>query len=788
MGLTVILFLYGRSLLPGKTFFHFDLLNEEYLPYANDVKYPSVTDHYAADQIQEMYPLLKWHAKQLKNGQLPLWDPYDQGGLPYHENSVRLPLHPFKFLLLILPADQVFDLSILLYFIFAFLAMVFYLSRYNLTSISIFFGAISWTLCAFFINNYPREGFLAPFVLIPFVITLLENLIYKHSIKTMLFFGAGLGLALLISDPVGLVIYFIIVIARFIGLLIWERKYFSKKLLGYFILGGITACLIATINILGIAHAYITCNRVYGGEMKYGLSSNWIVQLFSAMISVIINAFYPFFLGSKESLDLLKLVGLNFQYSVYFGFLGFLLIPFGFKTISKSSNRKWILILAILVLMTIFPLFLRVLKGRTMIILVFILIVSAVAGMEKILNMPFLKVKKLGKLFFIISIIIIIILLARHYLILHYYEYLHNKITLYIESKLSGDHLERYADWRLDAATRFLNLQLITNINNVFFIIVLFLFSSLILLGGYFNNSRFIVLALIFCLLPPIFYSATNVHIINKSKYPPPSLTPGMEILKTNIGHGRVLLMDIDKHGRLLLIKNQLDEFGINHLNGTGSYSPYRPSDLRVRSLNHPVFDELGITHLCWSKFSSIDTSIIKNIIYSGEIVIGEKKGNPSRCWIVSNLEEEKDPKDAIIQLREDNRPMGERIHYVDKLPNSYQQTSGLAGRAEIVSEKENEVNIISNVEKPGLLILSDTWYNGWIAEVDGIEKPILRVDGALRGVWLSPGKHYIKFVYRPKVFYVGVAISLTVVFSLIVFYLIYRLRNIYHTKKLKTR
>lgn len=787
IGVIVILFVFGGSLLPHKTLFHFDLLNEIYLPYANEVKYPDISDHYAADQIQEMYPLQKWHAKQLKDGYFPLWNPYDQGGLPYHENSVRLPLHPFKFLLLFLPVDQVFDLTIILHFLFAFLGMTYYLSRHNFSLLSILFGATSWALCAFFVNNYPREGLIAPIGLIPLIVALLDNLFQQQDIKTTLLFGAGLGFTLLISGPLGFFIYLLVIISRFIGLLLWERNYVSSRLLGYFILGGIIGCLIAAVNILGTVHAFLTSFRTYSGFLGYQLSFNWLTAYISSFIAVGINSFYPFIIGSKDSLDILKIFGLNIQYSSYFSFLGILIVPFGVKIIRKPEF-KWLLILALLFLLSISPLASTLMKGRLLIVLTFLLIVVSSFGLDKLLNMSSVRLKKVGVIFSIFSLILIIIFFVRHFIVIHNYELLHDQVTLFIQNRIDGYHLERYADWKMDAAKRFLDLQLITNKYNIFLLTNIFSFSILILIGGIIKNRKFIIFALVLCIVPPIYYSIDNVHIIDKTKYPPPYLTPGMEVLKENIRFGRVLIVRKDMHARLLLIKNQLDEFGINHINGTGSFSPLRSCNVSPgqENLDHPLWDELGITHLVWSKFSTIDSSKIKNIIYSEEIVIGEKIGDPKRCWIVSNLEEEKDPEKSIKKLKEDNRPMGERTHYVNILPIGYKQDSGLAGNAEIISEKENEVKIVANVEKPGLLILSDTWYTGWVAEVSGIEKPILRVDGALRGVWLPPGEHNIKFTYRPKLFYSGAAISMTTVLTIVIILILGAFKKVNGKRNLK--
>jgi hypothetical protein len=50
-----------------------------------------------------------------------------------------------------------------------------------------------------------------------------------------------------------------------------------------------------------------------------------------------------------------------------------------------------------------------------------------------------------------------------------------------------------------------------------------------------------------------------------------------------------------------------------------------------------------------------------------------------------------------------------------------------------------------------GLVVLTDQWYPGWTATVDGRYAPILRVDTALRAVAVGPGSHTIEYRYAPR-------------------------------------
>jgi len=71
-------------------------------------------------------------------------------------------------------------------------------------------------------------------------------------------------------------------------------------------------------------------------------------------------------------------------------------------------------------------------------------------------------------------------------------------------------------------------------------------------------------------------------------------------------------------------------------------------------------------------------------------------------------------------------------------------------------------------VPAPGYLVLTDTFYPGWRAYVDGVETPIYQANYLFRAVPLNAGDHEVRFVYRPKSFAVGAALSLTFLLTVV--------------------
>lgn len=63
---------------------------------------------------------------------------------------------------------------------------------------------------------------------------------------------------------------------------------------------------------------------------------------------------------------------------------------------------------------------------------------------------------------------------------------------------------------------------------------------------------------------------------------------------------------------------------------------------------------------------------------------------------------------------------------------------------------KSERVVINATTDRRGYLLLTDAWYPGWQAWVDGKASPIYRADYMFRAVPLEPGSHTITFEYHP--------------------------------------
>ena len=72
-----------------------------------------------------------------------------------------------------------------------------------------------------------------------------------------------------------------------------------------------------------------------------------------------------------------------------------------------------------------------------------------------------------------------------------------------------------------------------------------------------------------------------------------------------------------------------------------------------------------------------------------------------------------------------------------------------------------NYVRIDAQMQCRGMVILTDTWFPGWGATVDGNPARIEKAYGIVRGVLVEQGNHTIEMRYRPWSVYFGAGLSL---------------------------
>lgn len=94
----------------------------------------------------------------------------------------------------------------------------------------------------------------------------------------------------------------------------------------------------------------------------------------------------------------------------------------------------------------------------------------------------------------------------------------------------------------------------------------------------------------------------------------------------------------------------------------------------------------------------------------------------------------------ALIESRDPNAVKG------------YLSTGGVSNpeQVRVVSHEPGRVELIAELERPGLVILADVYFPGWRLRIDGERAPILRANRMMRGAAVDAGRHRLVYTYEP--------------------------------------
>jgi hypothetical protein len=97
---------------------------------------------------------------------------------------------------------------------------------------------------------------------------------------------------------------------------------------------------------------------------------------------------------------------------------------------------------------------------------------------------------------------------------------------------------------------------------------------------------------------------------------------------------------------------------------------------------------------------------------------------------------------------------------YVEGDPELANEPAPRGHRATLLRDYETIVEIEADLVAPGLVVLADSFYPGWVATVDGEPATILATNHLFRGVPVPAGRHVVRFEYRPGSLMLGAILA----------------------------
>jgi len=189
--------------------------------------------------------------------------------------------------------------------------------------------------------------------------------------------------------------------------------------------------------------------------------------------------------------------------------------------------------------------------------------------------------------------------------------------------------------------------------------------------------------------------------------------------------------------------------------NRIAAFYDYKP-------LSSPLLNLLGVKYI-------VTTRPVPNpgyeLAYDAQVKIYENKNVLPRAFFVTRARVFEN-RDELLRELPNLDPT--REVWLETAPAS--PPSNEANPAPPLIEKYtgSEIILKTNLVAPAFLVLTDTYFPGWIGQIDGADTPIYRADGNFRAVVVPAGEHTVRFKYSPISFRVGSVLTLLAVIAVL--------------------
>lgn len=734
--LTSALLFYIPPLLRGKLPIPADSLVGLYHPWRdnsyngfNPGKYP-VKNPIITDPVLQTYPWRKAVVENFKNRQMPLWNPYSFSGQPLAANIQSAAFNPINILFLLLPFNFVWTLQIIAGTIFTSLFTYLFLKSLNLNKYAALYAAILLPFTAFFVSWMTWGTIIPTAAILPFLLYYLNKIHEKEKPSHFLMLTLGFC-ALTLLGHFQTALYSLIAVflyALFIAIRDKKPKVFILATISFAV-----ACLVLSPQLLPTLEFAQLSNRA-ADQNYFSGREDWFIP-----IKHLIQIISPDFFGNPATYNYWGV----WNYMEFVTFIG--IIPLFFAVFALTRINKTALFFIILVALSLLlglenpiskipfmlnlPVISSLQPSRIIFLLTIGLVVLSAFGLEEFLD------KKFGRrvVFCLLLIFIpLIILLLSTYFFASLFP---------LVKDVSTSHVAR----------RNLVFPIFTFITLLLIIVLKrqalrkdLLFVTILIL------SIFELLRFTFKLTP---YSFGNII------YPRTQTT---DLLASQPRPFRVMATD-----RRIANPNSLTPYKIESISG---YDPlylkkyarfvdaWESSTVNDNKLslnrfvtpskyNSQIADLMNVEYVL--SFDELKNPKLEKVLTEGETKVYKNKNAFPRAFLVNQIES-KPSESEVLKSIINSSTLNEIAYTTNYSFNGGDKTS----RAQILNYSDQSITIKTEAKKDTPLIISNVYYPGWKAFVDGQEQEIKEVNYLMMAVIVPSGAHTTIITYKPDLFY----------------------------------
>lgn len=731
-----IIFIFGMWLLfsnpyflRGKVPFASDYHVNFFPPWSHYEKFWGPVKNNAMPDIHgQIYPWKKFTIDTYRAGQIPLWNPYSFSGNPHLANFQSAVFSPFNLLFFVIPFIDAWSILVLLQPLLAGIFMYLFVRGIGVSRVSSLISSVAFMFCGFIVV-WMAYGTLAFATLyLPLGLFAIERYFNNSGLKFLFLLSLTIPLTFF-SGHFQISLYFLLTVVSYIIFRGLTTKKISNTLSLLFAL---------FLGILLSLPQLLPSIELYSQSVRSG-----IFQISEAIpVQYLITVVAPDFFGNPVTRN--DWFG---HYAEWSSFIG--IWPLFLAIYAMTRVRSWkiafflILGLSSLALAVNSPLSLLLVSLKlpvlstsalSRIIVLFSFSFAVLAGLGFDTLQKDLKAKKSKKTITGILILMVIFLIGIWSLILI------GKV--YPDEWLIVAKRNLILPTALFAAGAFLIIMAIRKKIFILFTIFFLVFTIL------FDSLRF----------------AQKWMPFDPKKYVFPEISV-IDAIKKNIGSGRIFgniggevttyyqfpsiegydPLYIGRYGEFIRAASAGEfleaERSVVKLDRRGQYTNRVLDLLGVSLIFHPVAD----TNQGWAFPVWEDKNHFSLVYQEEKFQLFRNNFAFPRATLFYDYELISDEKQIIRRFYDENFDFRKKIILEEKIDFSVQNGSG---KTELVSYTPNKLTVHVQTTTPALLFLSDNYYPGWKARINGKETKIYRSDYAFRAVVVPQGESTVEFEY----------------------------------------
>ena len=722
-----------------------DIIVGLYYPWFDDTRGFTVgvpvKNNIPSDVVSLILPQKLLAASLIRQGVMPFWNNLILAGTPLIANFQSSVFYPLNILWFFFSAVDAFMIQTILQPLIGLIFMYLLLKNWGLSKLSSMFGAIAFSFSGFLLVWLEYNLLYHVMYWLPFLIFVIDKYIKT---KNYLYLGA-LSFSTLLTILAGypqLVIYE--ALAVFLYLL-----FVSYRKIPFFSFFALLGAGAASFQLLPGYELLNTSNRA--SDKTVAVANEGFLPL-----KHLIGFLVPDYFGNPTTLNWWG-VGFYDNFATFVGVTAFVLAIVGLRFEYKRKEVKYATVLLIVSLLLSLKSPLSVLinetnilglkaavAARALFLSAFAFSILSAFGIEKIKNGA--SFKQIVRILYIPTTLLVSVLVATYI----------SKIWLEGSLVQFANHKEAYDE--VNEVVRNLHIALRNLVIPVGALGVV----SMLLVVTTFRRFKTVALICLICVLTLELFRFGHKYITFSRReylYPQSKITDFLIAKQKEEGPFRVIGGDV-------IPMNLLSPYGIETATGYESFYPQSYSRHLARINGGDIEQGTGR----YGDIKSYDSSFFDktNIKYvlglkRDKIAVPSKEGKPSYRFDLDKLKPVFEDGSVVV------------FENTKAYPRAYVTVDGNLVDAAVRYERYSSEKSVLKVSSPtdGLLVISDQFYPGWFAKVDGVETEIKPVEEAFRGIEVKAGEHIVEVSYKPQSFYQGLKVSMAslVVLAISLFY-----------------